>query len=150
MHGTNGLDPGVQTGLGVFYVICALLNLGFWWFQPSRAKAVLWLGVIALYVVLAAAYFGHLGWAMPPAMRELIDTLANPVSYFVGSLAAFAAFLTFRKFFTEPHVAWALLNLLLLFGGISMTDPSFQSILTKPDNLPIPMLIFSVGFLTWL
>src|SRR5262249_13833538 len=113
MHGSNGLEPGVQTGLGIFYAICVLLHLGFWWCQPNRAKAAPWLAVIGLYAVLAGVYFAHLGWAMPQSMRDLIDTLANPVSYFVGSLVAFAIFLKFRRFFTEPHVAWLLLNLLL-------------------------------------
>src|SRR5262249_16785789 len=49
-----------------------------------------------------------------------------------------------------PSVAWAALNLLLLGGGWSMTDPYFQQILLKPDNVPIPLLIFSVGYFTWL
>ena len=31
-----------------------------------------------------------------------------------------------------------------------MTDPNFRPIVTKPDNVPIVMLIFSVGFFTWL
>ena len=31
-----------------------------------------------------------------------------------------------------------------------MTDPNFRAIVTKPDNVPIGMLIFSVGFFTWL
>ena len=37
-----------------------------------------------------------------------------------------------------------------LFGGWAMTDPNFQAIITKPDNVPIVMLIYSVGFTTWL
>ncbi len=31
-----------------------------------------------------------------------------------------------------------------------MTDNNFQHIITKPDNVPIVLLIFSVGFFTWL
>jgi hypothetical protein len=31
-----------------------------------------------------------------------------------------------------------------------MTDYTFQQIITKPDNVPIVMLIFTVGFFTWL
>jgi hypothetical protein len=46
-------------------------------------------------------------------------------------------------------VAWAVLNLSLLAAGWAMTDPEFQKIITKPDNVPIPMLIYSVGFFTW-
>src|SRR5262249_40707692 len=32
----------------------------------------------------------------------------------------------------------------------AVTDPNFYKILAKPDNVPIPMLIYSVGFFTWL
>jgi hypothetical protein len=60
MHGSNGLDPGIQTGLGYFYLICALLNFGFWWFQPNRGRAAAWLVVTGLYVVLGGAYLAHM------------------------------------------------------------------------------------------
>ena len=74
----------------------------------------------------------------------------NPVTYFVLAVVGFAAVLYFRKFFTEPVVAWGVLQVTLLFSGWAMTDTNFQDIITKPDNVPIVMLIFSVGFFTWL
>ena len=58
--------------------------------------------------------------------------------------------LQFRKFLTEPVIAWGILDLSLLAGGWAMTDVNFQKIITKPDNVPIVLLIFSVGFFTWL
>ena len=33
---------------------------------------------------------------------------------------------------------------------LAMTNENFKNIITKPDNVPIVMLIFSVGFTTWL
>src|SRR5262249_17890865 len=131
MHGSNGLEPSFQTGLAGYYLFCALLNAGFAWYYARKGntlQASIWGAVTALFLFHAGAYAAHVGWALPRPMRDLIDTLANPVSYFVGSLAAFVVFVKFRKFCTEPYVAWALLNLLLLFSGWSMTDPSFQSI----------------------
>jgi hypothetical protein len=76
----------------------------------------------------------------------------NAVSYFVMSVIAFILFLRFRKFLTRPAVAWAILMLFLLFGGWAMTDPHFggQDVMGKADNVPIPLLIFSVGICTWL
>lgn len=150
MHASNGLTPGIQYGLAVFFLLCALLNYGFAYFRRGQGWASFWTGVMTLYGVLAVGYFLQWGLVLPQSFRTLVDTLAGPVVYFVLSVAGFVAFIKWRKFFTEPDVAWVILNLLLLFGGLSMTDPSFQSILTKPDNLPIPMLIFSVGFFTWL
>ena len=58
--------------------------------------------------------------------------------------------LYFRKFFTNPQVAWAFLNVTLLAGGWAFTDAEFQKIVTKADNVPIIMLIYCVGFCTWL
>jgi len=62
----------------------------------------------------------------------------------------FVAMLVWRKTFAEPAVGWGLLNLSLLGAGWAMTDPNFQKIILKPDNVPIPLLIYSVGILTWL
>src|SRR5207244_2986084 len=45
---------------------------------------------------------------------------------------------------------WTILNIILLVGGWSMTDWNFRQIVGKADNVPITMLIFSVGFFTWL
>ena len=42
-----------------------------------------------------------------------------------------------------------MLQLSLLFGGWAMTDPNFREIVAKEDNVPITMLIYSVGFFTW-
>ena len=43
-----------------------------------------------------------------------------------------------------------MLNLALLCMGMSMTDPNFAAIVTKPDNVPIVGLVFLLGFFTWL
>jgi hypothetical protein len=68
----------------------------------------------------------------------------------VLALAGLALVLIFRKVFTEPVVAWAILQATLLFSGWAITIASFKEIITKPDNVPIVILIFSVGFTTWL
>jgi hypothetical protein len=55
-----------------------------------------------------------------------------------------------RRFFVKPAVAWSLLNLSLLFLGMSLTDPDFARIVGKPDNVPIVGMLFLLGFFTWL
>ncbi len=55
-----------------------------------------------------------------------------------------------REFFVKPMVAWCILNLSLLLMGLSMTDPNFAEIVTKPDNVPIVGLVYLLGFFTWL
>src|SRR5262249_51778830 len=41
-------------------------------------------------------------------------------------------------------------NVGALVSGWAMTDPSFRSIISKEDNVPIVILIVTVGFFTWL
>ena len=74
----------------------------------------------------------------------------GPVTYFVVSVLAFVLFLYFRRVLTQPAVMWLILNITLLASGWAMTDPNFRAIVTKPDNVPIVLLVFTVGFFTWL
>jgi len=151
-HGS--LTAGVQTGLGVYYFLVMLMNVGFalyYYFRlKSRTQTVLWLAVAGVFLVHAVAFLVHLGWPMPEGMKQAVNDLMNPVSYFVLAVAGLAVFLYWRRFLTEPGVAWAILNITLLFSGWSLTDRTFRDVITKPDNVPIVLLIFSVGYFTWL
>ncbi|HEV3204049.1 MAG TPA: hypothetical protein VGY77_06690 [Gemmataceae bacterium] len=153
MNGTHTLTPSIQTGLGVYYLILVALNVGYAAYQffvpKNRSQAILWSGVAALFLVHAGAYLTSNGWSMPHSARDFVDWLMGPVTYFFLSVALFVLFLWFRRFLTEPLVAWSILNLVLLGSGWAMTDPNFREIITKEDNVPIVMLIFSVGFFTW-
>jgi hypothetical protein len=92
----------------------------------------------------------HAAWVMPQPARDAVDFLMGPVTYFVLSVVGFVLFLYFRDFLTRPFVAWASLNIGLLASGWAITDPNFRLIITKEDNVPIVMLIFTVGIFTWL
>ncbi len=147
------LDRGLQNGLAVYYLLVALLNFGFaayWWYGAKKpAAGAVWAAVGALFLIHSIAYFAHLGWLLPIGVRDAVDEATGPVVYTTLSIVAFILLLYFRKFFVQPHVAWAILQLTLLFGGWAMTDPNFREIVAKEDNVPISMLIFSVGFFTW-
>jgi hypothetical protein len=158
------LDSNIQTGLAVFYVLCAVMNAGFalYYRQDARTNtdpngkarsqtaSTVWFAVTALFLLHAVAYFMKAGWVIPKAISEGIDTLTNPITYTVLSMIAFGLLIYWRKYFADPQVAWGLLNLSLLLGGWSFTDPNFRSIVAKEDNVPITMLIYSVAFCTWL
>lgn len=153
MHTHHELSGNLQTGLGVFYFLVALMNFGFAAYmnkQRNRPQMLLWTVVAGIFLLHSFAYFLHLGWTLSPAIKGFVDGIMNPVSYFVISVAALAALLIWRRFLTEPAVAWTILNVSLLFSGWAMTDDNFKDIITKPDNVPIVMLIFSVGYTTWL
>lgn len=148
------LDHSLQNGLAVFYFLVAIMNGAFAAYYCFGAKdsfkSIVWSivgGVFALHGVLYALHFGP---AIPQFFTEGVDWLMGPVIYTTLSVGLFAVMLTYRKFFVNPQVAWTILNLSLLFGGWAMTDPNFRSIVAKEDNVPISMLIYSVGFCTWL
>jgi hypothetical protein len=159
MHGE--LKNAVQNGLGVYYLLVVLLNLGFaayfFYRRRDRTWAIVWAAVAGVFLIHAALYLFHVGPTLPSAFREGVTYLMGlyggqlgPILYTTLSVTAFILFIYYRRFFTEPVVALAVLNLLLLYGGWSMTDPEFRKIITKEDNVPIVLLIFSVGFFTWL
>jgi hypothetical protein len=154
MNGTENLTPSIQTGLGVYYLVVVLLNLGFVAYQliarRNTLQAVIWSVVSGLFLIHALAYFAKLGWALPQGTRDLVDLFMGPVTYFVTSVVGFIIFLIFRRFLTRPLVAWTILNIGLFASGWAMTDQNFRLIVTKEDNVPIVMLIFTVGFFTWL
>jgi hypothetical protein len=154
MHDSDSLDLSTQHGLGYYYLAVVLLNLGFacyWWYgRRNRAQTALWTTVTGIFLIHAVIYFSGNGWVMPQGLRDAADFVMNPVTYFVGSVVAFVLFIWFRRTLTEPAVAWGILDAGLLFAGWAMTDTNFQAIVTKPDNVPIVMLIFTVGYFTWL
>jgi hypothetical protein len=158
MHGPEA-SGSLAIGLASFYFLCFLLNAGFvayhWLVSKNRAQAGLWGAVGALFLLhffiyLAAGLSGHAGPALPQGARDAVDWLMGPITYTTLSVVGFVAVLVFRRFFTKPAVGFMVLNLSLLFAGLAMTEPNFRSIMTKPDNVPIPLLIYSVGFTTWL
>lgn len=153
MHDSH-LSSSLQNGLGVYYLILVVMNIAFANYMSKTAKdrrqAGFWMLVAGVFFIHAAANFMHLGWTLSGTIKHAVDAVMNPVSYFCMAVAGLSAFLFWRKQFTEPVVAWSILNAGLLFSGWAMTDSTFRAIITKPDNVPIVMLIFSVGFTTWL
>src|SRR5438128_2682964 len=154
MHNHEGLSGSLQTGLGIYYFLVMLMNLGFaayfHYSAKDRTQTKIWLAVAGVFFIHSFLFLFHFGWALPDALRDFINYVMNPVSYFFMTVAALIVFLRFRRFLTEPVVAWTILNVGLLFAGWAMTNPSFQAIIGKPDNVPIVLLIFSVGYFTWL
>jgi len=153
--------PSVQNGLAIFYFTLVLLNLGYAAYQffvsKNKTQAVIWSVVAGVFLIHMALYLARTGAELPQGFRSFTTNLmgmyngqAGPILYTLLSVVAFIVVLRYRKFLTEPAVAWAGLNLSLLVFGWSMTDDNFRSIMIKADNVPITLLIYSVGFTTWL
>lgn len=148
------LSPAVQNGLAWYYVFCALINVGFGVYhvqKRNRILALTWFAVAGLFLFHAVMYWPmRTGAVISPIVTQWIDQATNPVSYFVISTVAFAALLIWPKQLTEPNLAWGLTNLTMLLSGWAMTNPDFRSIITKADNVPIVILLVTVGYFTWL
>jgi hypothetical protein len=89
------------------------------------------------------------GILMPQFMRDAIDYAAGATTFFVGATLGFIAIIRWRRFIANGLVGWSIVNLFLLFFGLSMTDFDFRDIVTKPDNVPIVGLLILVGYFFW-
>ncbi len=143
--------------LGSYYLTLGIMNalaaLYLWKQRGKGALALLWLVVGMVYVILSPLAMSGSAAAvpqLPEGLRNFIDANTGPVIYSVGTTAILVILYLFRAFFVRPVVAWSILNLSLLYMGLSMADPEFAAIVTKPDNVPIVALVFLLGFFTWL
>jgi hypothetical protein len=159
MNGEH-LTTSIKVGLAIFYLLAAVLNIGFALYQYYLARnakqTLVWSIVAGVFVLHAVLYLVGLNLVLPQGVRDSFTNVMGayggqmgPILYTTASVVGFVALLAWRRFLTQPIVAWAILNISLLGGGWAMTDPNFRSIIVKPDNVPITMLIFSVGFFTW-
>jgi hypothetical protein len=153
-------------GLAVFYLLCVILNLAFaayqWYVGKSRTQAIIWAAVAGVFLIHAGLYLSAgLSHKGGPALSQSVSAgtthvagmgggQAGPIIYSLLTVGVFSAALIWRRYFTRADVGLAILNLSLFGVGWFMTEPNFRSIMTKPDNVPIPLLIYSVGFTTWL
>ncbi|HEU4338513.1 MAG TPA: hypothetical protein VFS19_00470, partial [Planctomycetota bacterium] len=87
---------------------------------------------------------------MPVFLKELIGGMLNPTVYVTLGSVGFVLMLVTYRTWTKPKYAIALLALLVGFFALSWSDPNFNEIVTKPDNIPIVALVFILGFFTWL
>ena len=146
--------------LGSYYICIALMNAIaalYCWKRLDRGDlALVWTLVSILFVVLSPLAYSGSETVMsfvsiPEWLRTIIDKVtAQAWLYTLGTTAGLALIFVFRRFFCNPIVAWAGLNLVLLLMGLSMTDQEFAEIVTKPDNVPIVAMVFLLGFFTWL
>ena len=149
---------GLQGFLGGLYLSMALMNavaaLYLWHWQHLGRQAVAWLIVAAACTVLAALGGSGMPLQMPGVIRSAANAALSgstgPVVYTLGTLALLVGAYALRRWWVRPPVAWAILNLSILFLGLSITNQDFATIVTKPDNVPIVGLIYLLGYFTWL
>jgi hypothetical protein len=154
------LTSEVVRGIGWLYLLLFTMN-AFWTALAFKKKASLgtvgaWaiytslLGMVGIAHVTGGAQPEHFLIRMPDWFKSVIDAGAKPEIYFSLSLVLFCAVIWFREELVKPTVAWIILNGMILFMALSMTDYDFRQIVGKPDNVPIVSMLFIVAFFTWL
>ena len=84
------------------------------------------------------------------AVKRAINGMLSPAAVVIGGLILVAIAYLARSWLVRPAVAWAGLNLSLLFLGLSVCDPIFARTVLAPDNVPIVAMVYLLGFFTWL
>src|SRR5581483_11975303 len=82
-------------------------------------------------------------------LKEIINALTAP--YYLITAAAVLLLISLKypqKFYTNRSAA-IVFACMFAFLGISVFDPNFRLIVTKPDNVPIVGMLFLVPFFTW-
>jgi len=87
---------------------------------------------------------------MSEFLKNAIDWLFEPTRYFIGSAVLIWAVLKYRKFFSQPIVILVTFVLSTIFFVWAFGDPNFNKIITKPDNIPIVILLAGVVYFSWL
>ena len=83
------------------------------------------------------------------AIKGLINYLSYPQWSFTLSLVGFAAIFSSKRIWSKAG-GWLMLAAGTAFFCVSLLDYNFRKIVTKPDNVPIVMMVFLVGYFTWL
>ena len=168
----HGLDASVAKGLALYFLVLALLSAYYAYRQLRYLSSIrqlarqerrwfpaiklvcwqaLWIVFTVWMLMLSLRYYQGHGPVLSQAFRDFMDErVMGPKLYFFVSVVGFAAILYFRRIVARPEIGWIALMSSLLFVGLSMTDANFRAIATKPDNVPIAMLIYCVGFFLWL
>src|SRR5947207_656906 len=82
-------------------------------------------------------------------LKNSINYLADPKFYFLLAVVGLVVMVWKREKVASNIFGYAMLTILTLFFIFGAFDPNFRLIITKPDNVPIIGLIFSLLFLTW-
>ena len=83
------------------------------------------------------------------SIKEFINALSYPKWSFTLSLVLFAYLVKSKRLWTKTGGVVMFLVATVLFVW-SLFDPNFYMVVAKPDNVPIVMMVFFVGYFLWL
>lgn len=83
-------------------------------------------------------------------VKDLSDWLAEPTRYSILTTLLLAAVIVWRRQLTHPFVFIGTMVGMTMYFVLSWSDKNFNAIVTKPDNVPIIILLVTVISFTWL
>jgi hypothetical protein len=83
-------------------------------------------------------------------LKHAVNAATKPSWFMVICIAVFVLMFVLYKWWTRPLVAGVLFALFLLGYFGSMGDANFRSIVAKPDNVPITIMVISVMICIWI
>lgn len=83
-------------------------------------------------------------------VKHVINVLCDPSIFMPLTIILLLAVLRFYRVVSRPAIAGTLALLFAAFYVASMADANFLKIIAKPDNVPISIMIATVGFFIWL
>jgi hypothetical protein len=84
-------------------------------------------------------------------LKHFLNMLSDPAVFLTISVALFLALLRWYRVVTRPAIAGGigfLMFAMLVFGACD--ENLVHNALGKPDNIPIPLMLATVAFFTWL
>lgn len=136
----NLLDPPRFFWLGTVAFFALLLFVRRW---PAAIRRVLLLVPVA--IVAETLLVGD--WA---GARDYINWLFGPDRLFLLLVMLLVLAVLWYRQWTRPAVALTIFVLFTAGYVLSMFDENFALIIRKPDNVPITMMLYFVGFFVWL
>ena len=87
---------------------------------------------------------------MGDTIKHFVDWLMEPTRYFALTVVAAFVVLKYRKYTTKISVIVGTFVVGTAFFVFAWSDPNFNRIITKPDNVPIIILLATVVYFSWL
>src|SRR4051794_27846273 len=84
------------------------------------------------------------------SVKHAVNAATEPQYFLTITFVVFILMFVLYKVWTKPVIFTVIFTLFLLGYFGSMADPNYRSIVAKPDNVPISMMVISVFFCIWL
>ncbi len=100
---------------------------------------------MSMHLLAAAAHSEGLG----ERIKSVLNGWAYPEIFVPLTVVMLVVLMLTYRTWTRPRVALFLTFLFVAFYAWSALDQDFRKIITKPDNVPITMMLVFTGLVTW-